>query len=108
LIQHVRESRRQGATIAEAEVVWVEGMRLIDQRAGQFPGNGPVINDFFGIIEGDWRVYVGRPAIARGDTFAFAFNSHSGSITWGLRSGIRAHPTKLGGLALFNFTILYP
>jgi hypothetical protein len=104
----VREIRRQGATIAEAEQVWVDGMGLIDQRAAQFPGNGPVVNDFFGIVGGEWRVYVGRPTVPGGDTFAFAFNTRNGAVAQGRRSGIRPHPTQPGELALFNFTSIYP
>ncbi len=83
-------------------------MRLINQRASQFPGNGPVINDFFGVVGREWRLYVGRPAVLGGDAFAFAFNTRTGAIAQGLRSGIRAHPTQTGELALFNFTIIYP
>ena len=83
-------------------------MRLIGQRAAQFPGNGPVVNDFFGVVSGEWRVYVGRPGVPGGDTFALAFNTTTGAVAQGLRSGIRAHPTQAGELALFNFTILYP
>lgn len=108
LIQHIRQIRGQGATIGEAEQAWVEGMRLIKQRAAQFPGKGPVINDFFGVVGGEWRVYVGRPAVLGGDTFAFAFNTRTGVVAHGLRSGIRAHPTQAGELALFNFIIVYP
>lgn len=86
----------------------MDGMRLINRRAAQFAGNGVVVNDFFGIIGGDWRVYVGRPSVPRGDTFAFAFNTGSGAVAQGLRSGIRPHPTQPGELALFHFTIIYP
>jgi hypothetical protein len=108
LIQHIRQIRGQGATIAEVEQAWVEGMRLINQRAAQFPGNGPVVNDFFGVVGGEWRVYVGRPAVLGGDAFAFAFNTRTGAVARGLRSGIRAHPFQAGELALFNFRIVYP
>jgi hypothetical protein len=83
-------------------------MTLIDQRAGQFPGNGSVVNDFFGVVEGEWRVYVGRPAIPGRDTFALAFNTRTGTVAQGLRSGIRAHPIQSGELALFNFVIIHP
>jgi hypothetical protein len=82
-------------------------MRLIDQRAAQFPGNGPVVNDFFGAVGGEWRVYVGRPAVAGGDAFAFAFNTSTGTVAQELQSGIRPHPVRAGELALFNFTIIY-
>lgn len=108
LIGHIRQIRRQGATITEAEQAWVEGMRTINQRAAQFPGNGPVVNGFFGVVGSEWRVYVGRPAMTGGDSFAFAFNTRTGVIARGLRSGIRAHPTQIGELTLFNFTIVYP
>jgi hypothetical protein len=104
----VRLIRGQGATIAEVEQAWVDGMILINQRADLFPGNGPVANDFFGVVGGEWRVYVGRPAVPGGDTFAFAFNIRTGRVAHGLRSGIRPHPTQAGELALFNFTIVYP
>jgi hypothetical protein len=83
-------------------------MRLVNQRAAQIPGNGPVVNDFFGVVGGEWRVYVGRPAVRGGDAFAFAFNSRTGAVAQGKRSGIRAHPTNTGELALFNFTMIYP
>jgi hypothetical protein len=93
----------------EAEQAWVEGMLLIDQRAVQFPGNGPVINDFYGVVSGDWRVYVGRPALPGQDTFALAFNSGSGAIAQGLfPRGIRPHPTQAGQVVLFNFQTIYP
>jgi hypothetical protein len=83
-------------------------MRLIDQRAALFPGNGPVVNDFFGVVSSEWRVYVGRPSVPGGDAFAFAFNTRTGAVAHGLRSGIRAHPIQAGELALFNFIIVYP
>ena len=83
-------------------------MRLINQRAAQFPGNGPVVNDFFGVVGGEWRVYVGRPAVLGGDAFAFAFNTRTGAVAQGLRSGIRAHPIQADELAFFNFIIVYP
>ncbi len=109
LIQHVCQIRGQGATIAETEQVWVEGMRLIDRRAAQIPGNGPVVNDFYGIVGGEWRVYIGRPAIPGKDTFAIAFNTRSGAVAQGYYpSGIRPHPTHAGQVALFNFKIIYP
>ncbi len=108
LIHHVQLMRAGGATITEAEQAWVDGMKLINQRAAQFPGNGPVVNDFFGVVGGDWRVYVGRPALLGGDAFAFAFHTGTGTIAWGRLSDIRPHPVRAGELALFNFTILYP
>jgi hypothetical protein len=109
LLQHLRQIRGQGATIAEAEQAWVGGMRLIDQRAALFPCNAPVINDFYGIVSGDWRVYVGRPALPGKDTFAIAFNTRTGVIAQGYYpSGIRPHPTQAGQEALFNFQIIYP
>jgi hypothetical protein len=84
-------------------------MRLIDQRAAQFPGNGPVVNDFYGVVSGEWRVYVGRPAVPGQNTFALAFNVKTGAIAHGLYPrGIRPHPTQRGQEALFNFTIVYP
>jgi hypothetical protein len=92
----------------EAEQVWVEGMKLINLRAAQFPGNRPVANDFFGVVDGAWRVYVGQSAVPGGDTFALAFNTRTGAIASGLRSGIRPHPTRAGELALYNFTVVYP
>lgn len=104
----MRIIRGQGATIAEAEQVWVDGMRVIDHRAAQFPGNRPVVNDFFGVVGGVWRVYVGRPTVSGGDAFAFAFNTVRGTVARGLLSGIRPHPTQAGELALVNFTIIYP
>jgi hypothetical protein len=108
LIGHIRRIRAQGATVAEAEQAWVDGMRLIDQRAAQFPGNGPVVNDFYGVVGGEWRVYIGRPAGPGQDAFAFGFNTRSGVVAQGLLSGIRPHPTQTGELALFNFTIVHP
>lgn len=84
-------------------------MRLINQRAAQFPGNGPVVNDFYGVVGGEWRVYVGRPAAPGQNTFALAFHSSSGTIAQGLYPrGIRPHPSRAGLEALFNFQILYP
>jgi hypothetical protein len=108
LIQHVRQIRGQGATVAEAEQAWVDGMRLIDQWAAQFPGNGPVVNDFFGVVSGDWRVYVGRPPVAGGDAFALAFNTRTGAIAQGRLLNIRPHPTLPNERALFNFSLIYP
>jgi hypothetical protein len=109
LMRHVCKVRRQGATIAEAEQVWNDGMALIGQRAAQFAGNGPVINDFYGVISGEWRVYVGRPAIPGKDAFAMAFNIRTGVIATGhYPSGIRPHPALVGQEALFNFQIVYP
>jgi hypothetical protein len=109
LLQHLRQIRGQGATISEAEQVWLDGMSLINQRAAQFPGNGPVVNLFYGVVGGEWRVYVGRPAAPGQDTFALAFNVRTGAIAQGLfPSGIRPHPTQPGQEALFNFQILYP
>jgi hypothetical protein len=109
LIQYVCQIRRQGATIAEAEQVWVDGMQLINQRAGQLPGGGPVVNAFYGVVSGEWRVYVGRPAVPGKDTFAIAFNTRTGAVAQGYYpSGIRPHPTQAGQEALFNFRIIYP
>jgi len=89
--------------------MWVEGMQLIDQRAAQFPGNGPVVNDFYGVVNGEWRVYMGRPAVPGKDAFAIAFNTATGAIAQGYYpSGIRPHPTQVGQEALFNFQISYP
>src|SRR6188474_2061398 len=68
LIRHLVAILRQAATIAEAEQVWVDGMARIDQRAATFPGNGPVANDWYGIVSREWRVYVGRPALPNSDT----------------------------------------
>lgn len=87
----------------------MDGMRLIDQRAAQFPGNGPVVNDFYGVVGGEWRVYVGRPAVPGQNTFAVAFNTVTGAIAQGLYpNGIRPHPVQPGQEALFNFQIIYP
>lgn len=84
-------------------------MRLIDQRAAQFPGNSPVVNDFYGVVSGEWRVYIGRPAVLGRNTFTLAFNSRTGAIAQGLYPrGIRPHPTQIGQKALFNFQIVYP
>jgi hypothetical protein len=84
-------------------------MRLIDQRAAAFPGNGPVVNDFYGQVDGEWRVYVGRPASPGQSTIALAFNTRTGAIAQGLYpTGIRPHPTRAGQEALFNFQLIYP
>jgi hypothetical protein len=84
-------------------------MRLIDQRAAQFPGNSPVVNDFYGMVSGEWRVYIGRPAAPGQNTFALAFNTRTGTIAQGVYPrGIRPHPTQVGQEALFNFQIIYP
>ena len=83
------------------------GNGLIDNRAAQFPGNGPVVNDFYGVIGGEWRVYVGRPALPGKDTLALAFNTRTAAIARGYYpSGIRPHPKQTGQEALFNFRIL--
>ena len=82
-------------------------MRQINQRAATFPGNALVENNFYGMV-GEWRVYIGRPAIAGGDTFAIAFNTRTGAIAQGLRSGIRPSPAIVGEEALHNFTLIYP
>jgi hypothetical protein len=96
-------------TITEAEQAWVEGMRLINQRAARLPGNGPVVNDFYGVVNGEWRVYIGRPAAPGQNTFALAFNCRTGAIAQGLSPrGIRPHPTQAGQEALVNFQIIYP
>jgi hypothetical protein len=109
LVQYVCQVRGQGATIAEAEQVWVDGMRLINQRAAQFPGNHPVVNDFYGVVGGEWRVYVGRPAVPGKDAFAIAFHITTGAVAQGFYpSGVRPHPTQAGQEALFNFRIIYP
>jgi hypothetical protein len=84
-------------------------MWLIDQRAAQFPGNGPVVNDFYAVVGGEWRVHVGRPAVPGRDTFSIAFNTTTGAIAQGYYpSGIRPHPTQAGQEALFNFQIISP
>jgi hypothetical protein len=84
-------------------------MRLIDQRAASFPGNRPVVNDFSGVVGGEWRAYVRRPATPGGTTFALAFNIRTGAIARGLYpTGIRPHPTQVGQEALFNFQLVYP
>jgi hypothetical protein len=108
LIGHLVQIRRQGATIADAEQVWVDGMILIDQRAAMIPGNGPVFNDWYGVVSGEWSVYVGRPPVPTQDAPALAFNIRTGALSKGLLSGIRAHPLMAGAKGLFNFTILYP
>jgi hypothetical protein len=109
LLQHVRQIRGQGATIAEAEQAWADGMRLINQRAAQFPGNGPVVNDFYGVVSGEGRVYVGRPAVPGTDAFASAFNTRTGAVAQGFYpSGIRPHPTQAGPEAWFHFPNIYP
>jgi hypothetical protein len=84
-------------------------MRLIGQRAASFPGNGPVVNGFYGLVDGEWRVYVGLPASPGQSTFALAFNIRTGAIAQGLYpTGIRPHPTRAGREALFNFQLIYP
>jgi hypothetical protein len=84
-------------------------MRLINQRAAQFPAHVPVVNQFLGVFSGEWRVYVGRPAAPGQDTFALAFNVRTGAIATGLYpSGLGPHPTRAGQRALFNFRIIYP
>ncbi len=99
----------QGATVAEAEDVWIDGMRLIGQRAATFPGNGPVVNDFYGLVGGEWRVYIGRPVAPGRDTLALAFNIGTGAIAQGMYpSGIRSHPARAEQEALFNFQFIYP
>lgn len=94
--------------MVDAEQVWVDGMRLIDQRGGQFPGNGLVVNDFFGVVGGEWHEYVGRPAVAGGDAFALAFNIRTGVIAQGRLLNIRQHPARPNERALFNFSSIYP
>ena len=109
LLRHLCSIRGQGATISEAEQVWVDGMRLINLRAVRFPGNGPVVNDYYGLVGGEWRVYVGRPAAPGQSTLAIAFHLRTGAIAQGFYPrGIRPHPTKAGQQALFNFQIIYP
>jgi hypothetical protein len=82
-------------------------MRLINQRAGQLPGNGPVVNDFYGVVGGEWRVYVGRPAAHGQNTFALAFHTRTGAIARGLYPrGIRPHPARAGEEALYNFNVI--
>ncbi len=109
LIDYLCQIRGQGATITEAEQVWVEGMQLIDLRAAQFLGKGPVVNDFYGVVDGEWRVYVGRPSAAMQNTYALAFSTRTGRIARGLYPrDIGPHPIKAGQEALFNFRIIYP
>lgn len=83
-------------------------MSLINQRAATFRGNPPVENNFHGVVGGEWRVYIGRPTVPGGDTFAIAFNSRTGAVVEGLKSGIRPHPTISNQEALFNFKSVHP
>jgi len=84
-------------------------MVLINQRAALFPGNGPVVNDFYGLVSNEWRVYVGRPAAPGQNTFALAFSTRTGAIAQGLYPrGIRPHPTQAGQEVLLHFHIIYP
>jgi hypothetical protein len=108
LRMHIQSIRGQGASIAEAEQAWNEGMGLIKQRAAAFPGNLPVENNFYGVVGGEWRVYIGRPPVPGADTTAIAFNSRMGAIMEGLESGIRPHPAIPNQKALFNFRLVYP
>lgn len=108
-IDHLRQILTLGATIAAAQQVWVDGMTLINQRAGQFAGNGPVVNAFIGTFSAEWRVYAGRPASSGLDTLALAFNTRTGAVAVGrYPSGIGPHPAQPGQQALFNFKIIFP
>lgn len=109
LMQHLCYIRRQGASVAEAEQAWVDGMKLVDLRGAQFPRPGPVVNDLLGVFSGEWRVYIGRPAASLTNTFALAFNTRTGAIAVGVYpKDFGPHPTQSGQQALFNFRILYP
>ena len=85
-------------------------MRLIDQRAAQFPGNGPVVNNFLGTAYGGWRVYMGQPAQPGGPAFIVAFNEQTGMVVSGTGPGLVPHPTIPGqwALQLQNQTVIYP
>ena len=96
LIQYVGQIRRQGATVAEAEQAWADGMRLIGQSAAQFPGNGPVVNNFLGTADGGWRVYMGQPAQPGDPAFIVAFNGQTGVVITGIGPGLAPHPTITG------------
>jgi hypothetical protein len=85
-------------------------MRLIDQRAAQFPGNGPVVNNFLGTAHGGWRVYMGQPARPGDPAFMVAFNERTGVVVTGTGRGLAPHPTIPGEtvLRLQNVTVLFP
>lgn len=84
-------------------------MSLISQRAAQFPGNGPVTNNFLGIAHGGWRVYMGQPAQPGGPAFLVAFNQQTGMVVSGTGLGLVPHPTipGLNVLQLQNLTIVF-
>jgi len=96
LLQHLQQVRGKGATVAEAEQAWVDGMNLINLRAALFPGNGPVVNEFLGTAHGGWRVYRGRPPRPGGLAFLIAFNENTGMIVTGTGTGLVPHPTFAG------------
>ena len=79
-LAHIQSIRGQGASTAETEKAWNNGMSLINQRAATFPGNPPVENNFYGVVGGERRVYIGRPPVPGGDTFAIAFNSRTARL----------------------------
>jgi hypothetical protein len=110
LLRHISQIRGQGATIAEAEQAWVEGMRLINLRAAQFPGNGPVVNDFLGTAQGGWRTYRGQPPRPGDQAFMIAFNERTGVVITGQGQGLRPHPTLPGQtqLHLRKPVVIYP
>jgi len=110
LIQHIGGIRRQGATVAEAEQAWADGMHLVNHRAGQFPGNGPVMNNFLGKAHGGWRVNMGQPARSGDPALIVAFNEKTGMIVSGTGRGLVPHPTIPGenALLLQNQTIIFP
>ena len=85
-------------------------MRLINQRAGQFPGNGPVVNNFLGTAYGGWRVYMGEPAQPGDPALIMAFNERTGMVVTGLGRGLLPHPTIPGQsvLQLQNMIVIFP
>jgi hypothetical protein len=85
-------------------------MQLINLRASQFPGNGPIVNNFLGTAHGGWRVYMGQPAQLGGPAFTLAFNEQTGIIVRGTSLGLVPHPTIRGEnvLSLQNMTVIYP
>ncbi len=93
LKRHLGEIRRQGATIAEAEQVWNDGMVQIQQRAAPLP----VENIFAGTALGGWRVYTGRPLQPGQAAPVIGFNTQTGMIVSGQASqALMPHPTIPG------------
>lgn len=110
LLKHLGRIRAAGATIAESEQAYLEGVSLISQRASTFPGNRGITNEFLGPTVGGWRVYGGDVG-QNGLRQIVAFNYRTGVIVSGEgHVGATTEPGA-GGVPTLHFrraTTWYP